>query len=200
MVPATADPAAVERVLAETGVQTTLPAPSWAEYADVIARAVAESLVGFVGPVGAALAAYGWLATAVTILLIGVVGAWLVVMVLRLVEKRRRGGAAAAVTSLSGEPADVPRDARAWRRELDRRLDQGLVGPALEALWWWFACSAAGTSDVERSCTSRELVRRAGRADLAGPAGELDRWLYGPRRPVVSELRGLLRRAEQVVS
>jgi hypothetical protein len=201
MVRAEADPATVERVLTETGVATAMPSPSWTEYAEAIVYAMTEAFTGALAPVGAAFVAYGWLAMVLTVALILAIGAWLIALALRLADERRRAGAsrASGVTTEAGAPV-APRDARAWRRELERRLDEGQVGPALEALWWWFACSAAGTSEVERSCTSRELVRRAGRPDLGGPAGELDRWLYGPRAPAVSELRVLLRRAEQVMS
>jgi hypothetical protein len=200
MVAAQVDPADLQRILTETGVETAMPSPSWMDYSEAIAYALFDVVGALLAPVGAAFVAYGWLASTITVALIVVVVAWLALLVWRLAEERRRGSARSPEMTMEPGSPSGPRDAQAWRRELERRLDAGHVGPALEALWWWFACSAAGTSEVERSCTSRELVRRAGRADLAGPAGDLDRWLYGPRAPAVSELRGLLRRAEQVVS
>lgn len=102
-----------------------------------------------------------------------------------------------AVTSL-GVPA-AARDAAAWRAELERRLADGPIAAALEALWWWLARSLAGPR-AEPGWTSRDLVTRARREDLRDLVRRLDAFTYGPRQPATDDLRSLVRRLEEALS
>jgi hypothetical protein len=195
--PAAADPAVVERALAEAGVERTLPPPGWAEYLQSAAEAIAERLFR---PVESAMAgAAPWMPAAIVLILAFIA---LVFVGLLFAALHRRREMRAAGPTVAYRPAPVTRalDAAAWRSRLEERLRDGAIGPALEALWWWFACSVSGSGAVERSVTSRELVVRLGRPDLSVPARELDRWIYGPRRPSLVELRELVRRLERVVA
>ncbi len=89
--------------------------------------------------------------------------------------------------------------AAAWRAELERRLAEGRIAEALEALWWWLARSVAATQ-VEADWTSRDLVTRSRREDLRDFVRRLDAFTYGPRRPAVEDLRGLVGRLEEALS
>jgi hypothetical protein len=93
----------------------------------------------------------------------------------------------------------APRDAAAWRAELERRLAAGRIPEALEALWWWLARSLAG-GEAEADWTSRDLVARSRREDLRGLVRRLDAFTYGPRQPGVEDLRGLLGRLEEALA
>ena len=197
MNPTSADTAAVERVLIEAGVERTVAPPGWSAYLQSLLEALFEALAR---PFGRAMSgAVQWLSplAVIVIALIVMFVAWILI---RALEQRRRALPRPA-TDVKRAPASppVPRDARAWREALERALEAGQVGTALEALWWWIACSLSAGA-VERSWTSRELVARAGRAEMAGPARELDRWLYGPRRPEVAEIRRLVAHLEQVLA
>jgi len=195
--PVTADPAAVERVLAETGVERVVPPPGWTGYLQVLVDAVTER---FFSPIGQTLAgARGWFGPIATIV-VAVAVVLVVWLFLASLARRRTDRAPASDVRRTAAAPPSPQDARAWREALERRLESGQVGPALEALWWWLACALIGAGAAERSWTSRELVARAGRPEVAGPARELDRWLYGPRRPQVPEIRELLARLDRVLA
>jgi hypothetical protein len=196
MVAAPADPAVVQRVIAEAGVESRMPPPDWSTYAEAIVAAFRHWFHGWGGPVGTLFVGYAWLATAIVSTLAVVIAAWLLVLVIRSARGTRPGTRRGGQEVHRGPVAPL-HDARAWREELERRLQAGRVGPALEAFWWWFACSLTGRADVERSRTSRELVRESGRREWSEPARELDRWLYGPRRPDIGDLRALLGRFER---
>jgi hypothetical protein len=203
LVPSTADPVSVQRVLAEAGVDAAAgPSVGWTGYLEALAEAVFGSLREVGEPLNALLVAYGWLAWVVACVLLAVVVAWLVILVLRLVRDRQAPprGAVGREAILAAEAPAARRDAVEWRRELERRLDAGDLTGTLEAAWWWFASTATGRDDLSRSCTSREVVTRAGRRDLAASAGELDRFLYGPHRPGREELRALVGRLDRVLS
>ncbi|HEV7785967.1 MAG TPA: hypothetical protein VGQ28_11565, partial [Thermoanaerobaculia bacterium] len=90
-------------------------------------------------------------------------------------------------------------DAAGWRAELDRRLAAGLSAEALEAAWWWLARSLAGSRALA-DWTSRDLVTRVGRPDLASLIRRLDAFIYGPRRPAPEEVRGLVDRLEEALT
>ncbi|HVR08116.1 MAG TPA: hypothetical protein VMW75_08715 [Thermoanaerobaculia bacterium] len=121
--------------------------------------------------------------------------------------RRRRAAAsgpdaAAPDAAATGERRAGESDAwgaAAWRLDLDRRLAQRQVPEALRATWWWLARSLAGAR-AEPTWTGRELLRLAGREDLAGLVRELDAMTYGPRQPVPEEVRGLAARLEATLA
>jgi hypothetical protein len=95
--------------------------------------------------------------------------------------------------------APVARSAAGWRAELERRLAEGRIAEALEALWWWLARSLAA-GQVEPDWTSRDLVTRSRRDDLRDLVRRLDAFTYGPRRPAVEDLRLLVGRFEEALA
>ena len=104
---------------------------------------------------------------------------------------------AGSAVALGAAPATW--DAAAWRAELERRLSEGRIAEALEALWWWLARSVAGER-AEPDWTGRELVARARREDLRDLVRRLDAFTYGPRRPAAEDLRRLLGRLEERIA
>lgn len=147
-------------------------------------------------------------------LLLGAVAAVVALVVLLLVRAilrsraRRRGQAArderGEVVALGRADAAVPRDAAAWRAELERRLAEGRAAEALEAAWWWLARSVAGDR-VEPDWTSRDLLAQTRREDprrhdLTDVVRRLDVLTYGPERPGLDEVRTLVGRLEAVLA
>lgn len=193
---APADHAVLERVLASSGVERT-PVPPTASYLGellaALQRALVETLLAGAGRLR--VPAWGlWT-------IVGTLAALVVLLVLRAVLRRVRGrhveGKERAVAA--GLPPAAPRDAAAWRAELERRLAEGRIPEALEALWWWLARSLAG-AEAEADWTSRDLVARSRREDLRGLVRRLDAFTYGPARPGAEELRGLLARLEAALA
>ncbi len=133
-------------------------------------------------------------------LAVGVGGVALLLILRALLPRLRRrsprpepGALAASAVS----PAAL--DAAAWRAELERRLAGGRTAEALEAAWWWLARSLAGDR-AEPDWTSRDLVARAGRPELAPLVRRLDGLTYGPRRPDLNEVRSLVGRLEEALA
>jgi len=198
--PVVSDRAVVDRVLSEARVDAAVPEPGWPAYLQTVVESLFEWLRGADAP-PLDLEGYAWVTWAAAWTIVAVAVAWIAVMIVRVVRARGRRARAVSGTVVESEAIALRgRDGRAWRAELERRLESGALGPALEALWWWFACAVLGRNDLERSWTSREVVVRAGRPDLLGLAREIDRMLYGPRRPEIDELRGLRSRLDQVLS
>lgn len=196
---APADRAVLQRVLTSSGVERT-PVPPEGSYLGELARAALDAL--FQGLEKGArmihlppevLIAAAFVAAALALLLI--VRALL--PHLRRLGRRTPGSeerlAAAAIPAPAAEL-----DAAGWRAELDRRLAAGLPAEALEAAWWWLARSLAGSRALA-DWTSRDLVLRAGRPDLAALIRRLDAFIYGPRRPAAEEVRGLVSRLEDAL-
>lgn len=185
-----ADPALVEQALREGAVATQRPAPGIADYGADLGAAVArffiELLGSILGAVGGAVSAdflvdvlFGVLALAVAALLF---------LVLRWLLEKRRPRPVVELAPQGGPPALPP--GADWEAEVETRLARGEARPALEALWWWLAGRIEARS-AERSWTTRELVRRAGRKDLLRAVVPLDRFLYGAGEPRPSEVRDL---------
>ena len=120
-----------------------------------------------------------------------------------LLPRLRRGRRPQTPEALAGVAAATAAgralDAAGWRAELDRRLAAGRTAEALEAAWWWLARSLAG-SRAEPDWTSRDLMTRVGRPDLAGLVRRLDAFIYGPRRPALDDVRGLVARLEEALT
>jgi hypothetical protein len=187
----------VERVMAESGVDRT-PAPEgWIGYVRGLAESFAEWMVRAFPRLSGVRALADHAGTLCLVLLglllLGVVYAWL-----RGAARRRRPSPPAPPAAAAPPPPEA-RDRAAWRAEIDRRLGRGDVPGALEALWWWFARSVSA-AEVDPSWTSRELLARSGRADLAPLARGLDRLLYGSARPTAADVRLFLGGLERALA
>jgi len=194
---APADHALMERVLTESGVERTAVPPE-TSYVGELFRAARNALLEALlagarrldipEPVAYAVA-LGLAALAAFLIARAVIARW----------KRRREAeeGAGSVAALGGPPS--ARDAAAWRAELERRLAEGRIAEALEALWWWLARSLAG-AEAEPDWTSRDLVARSRRDDLRDLVRRLDAFTYGPRPPGVEDLRHLVGRLEEALA
>jgi hypothetical protein len=193
----TADHALVERIVAETRVETTPVSPGWSEWLEALSTAALR----WIGDRIPGMPRLDWLAEsagpAAKVVGVVVVGVLLYLTVRLLIARRaaRPVGPPTAATPRA-EAAPAPeRDAAAWRREFERCLEDADLPAALRALWWWFA-RAVSPGHVDESWTTREMLARGGRADLGPLGGTLDQWLYGTRKPSDDELAGFLGRAE----
>jgi hypothetical protein len=189
MTPAQADPELVRRVLRETGVDQTVPPAPWSGYVETLGEAFSNWLsVRFRGGRELVVVVRAIAPWAAAILLLVVVALVIAVLVLALRGRRRRVRREPPAP-VAMAPAALPRrrDRLGWWAELERRLAAGDVALALEALWWWFACSIA-TLRVDPSWTSGELLERFGRLDLRAQGRALDRMIYGAARPRVDEI------------
>jgi hypothetical protein len=196
-----ADLDVLERVLRESGVDQTVAGPSWSAYVYALLEAFVawldrrrpgmhglRDLTNTLGP------AFGVAAIALVLIVI--------LVVVRASLRARRRVAAPVRTSVRAIAAATPtpeRDRDAWRREIDRHLDAGDFGAALEALWWWFA-RALTRARVDPTWTSRELLAHVGRRELGGLALALDRLLYGAVRPRAADIHAFLSRAEEALT
>jgi hypothetical protein len=195
-----ADVELVEKVLRESGADPQVQAQGWSGYPVAVIERGLEALGGMHAP-RALRSLPGVLGPAAAVV-VGVVLVVLLLLFARFLYRRwraRRRAEAAAPVATAALHAPVRRDASAWRVEVERRLAAGDVTAALEALWWWFA-SRVTEGDVDPSWTSRELLARCDRPDLAPLGHALDRLLYGARRPDGAEVRLFLRRGEEALA
>lgn len=191
-----AERAVLERVLAASKVER-VPAPPEASYIGELFGMMRRALIDLIVKGGEMLnlprpvyqgIAFGLAALAAILLF------RLVFSRLRRRTARRGEGAVAEI--------DLPpaaRSAAAWRAELERRLGEGHVAEALEALWWWLARSVAA-GEAEPAWTNRDLVTRSRREDLRDLVRRLDAFTYGPRRPAVEDLRRLVGGLEEALA
>jgi hypothetical protein len=190
-----ADRALMDRVLAESGVERVAVPPETSYLGELFRaaqRAVLDALLRGSEMLSLPREAVQWMAGALVVLAVLLLARAL------LSRRRRRGREEPGSTSQLGA-APAAWDAAAWRAELERRLGDGRIAEALEALWWWLARSVAGEK-AERDWTGRDLVARARREDLRELVRRLDAFTYGPRRPAVEDLRRLLGRLEEALS
>lgn len=114
----------------------------------------------------------------------------------RLVERWRRSAPAdERVVDVETVAPELAWNASQWRHELEERMRRGEVAASLEAAWWWLARSLAGPR-VDESWTSRELVTRLGRRDLAPHLATLDGMCFGTRKPEIHEVQAFVERVE----
>jgi hypothetical protein len=183
-------------VLASSRVERS-PVPPEGSYLDELARAFQRAVLD------ALLGGARWLHVSAPVMkgIVAVLAALVVLLILRAVLARTgRKAPEPRGSSLAARPAAAPpRDAAAWRAELERRLVAGRIPDALEALWWWLARSLAGP-EAEADWTSRDLVARSQGEDLRALVRRLDAFAYGPRPPGVEDLRGLVGRLEEALA
>lgn len=191
----------MERALASGHVERT-PVPPESSYLGEVARRFQRALLDALSAGARWLhvspPVLRWIVAALAVLVAALL-LWLL-----LTWARRRPRAAAPAPVAAAMAPVPPLDAAGWRAELDRRLAEGRIPEALEALWWWLARSLAG-SQAEPDWTSRDLVARAHRDDLKGDqlgalVRRLDAFAYGPRPPAPDDLRALLGRLEEALA
>ena len=190
-----ADLELVRRILEETGVDQTPPAPGWSAYFETLAEAFAEWLVRHFPRLQGLQSLPRRLGPAAALLGVALVVAVLFLIARTTVRRRQIAARARPAATAPATPRILERGRREWRHELERRLAAGDVEGALEALWWWFARSVSA-GRVDAAWTSRELLASSDRADLMPEAGTLDRLLYGFERPDADALRRFLVRLE----
>jgi hypothetical protein len=206
------------RALEETRSASVPPGPRLYDYLGDVMGAAIRAITRLIAAVFSGASGLGpYLQLAAIVLVAALVALAVVLIVRRVIERRRRSpGAQAAprVEELSASAA--PRDAAAWRRELEERLARGEVAGAIEALWWWLAETltigdrggAAGR--VDRSWTTRDMLDRArarsggarvrgGDAALARMGVELDVLQYGRTRPSSADVRASVERFEKAL-
>lgn len=193
-----ADRALLGRVLASSGVERT-PVPPESSYLAELIRAAMDTLMAAVVR-GARMLHLSQRALITAALAAAAVALFLAVRaLLPRLRRGRRPQTPEAPAGAAATAAGRELDAAGWRAELDRRLAAGRTAEALEAAWWWLARSLAG-SRAEPDWTSRDLMTRAARPDLAGLVRRLDAFIYGPRRPALDDVRGLVARLEEALT
>lgn len=183
----------VEQLVREHRISTHHPDPApWAYLGDLVSHLL-RALVERLAPI---FDDSDWLATTVRWLARLLFVAALVMVALALRRwLRRRIVRAAAVEAAAVEAATQTLPTESGRRADRERavldcLREGQVDAALEALWWWLA-ECLGDRDADPSWTTRELVSRHGRRDLAAPVRLFDRLVYGASEPRIEEVRSL---------
>ena len=196
------DPEAMRRALAEAKAASKLPGPGMFDYWADLIRWLMDRVFGLLErvapwsgmPLVERIAIYAALVSAL------VAAVAVAVMAARRWHKRRglRAAGASAVP-LPSAPALPAGDAGWWQRELQRRLAEGRLRPALEAAWWWTA-RRLDPPGLDPSWTSGDLLRASGVRALRAPLRKLDRQLWGGGalardevESVVAELGGAAR-------
>ncbi len=189
---ASAEPELLERVAEQAGLSTRPALPGLRDYLGDLMQGFLAWMVSWLerlAPGAAGLFArlehplWGWLLGGLALLLALLLAArWL----RRLRPQEEAPGVTRESPSSPG-PAAADRD---WEGLLEAHLSRGVVGEALEALWWWLAVRLRG-AEVDPTWTIRELLAAAGRPDLGPAVGELDRMLYGGGQTRPAEVRGL---------
>jgi hypothetical protein len=187
-----ADDAAVARALA--GVERT-PVPPEASYGAELGQRIQEAftrlLARALGALGIPASAMEWVAVGLAVL----AGVALLYFGWRLWARRRRAGAPAPAMAAEEVLPSAPRDAAAWRAELEACLAAGRIAEALAAAWWWLARSLAGDRAAP-DWTSRELAAQTGRRDLTPLLRRLDAMVFGSGAPPAAAVRELVDRLE----
>ena len=196
------DPETMRRALAEAKAASKLPSPGMFDYLADLVRWLQDRLFGFFERVapwsGMALVERIAIYAALTSALVAAV-AVAVIAARRWHKRRALRAAAASAVPLPAGPALPAGDAAWWQRELQRRLAEGRLRPALEAAWWWTA-RRLDPPGLDPSWTSGDLLRASGAGTLRAPLRKLDRQLWGGGalsrgdvESVVAELGGAAR-------
>lgn len=185
-----ADRRELEQVIAEGRTETDLPRPAMTLYVRDAALAASHWLAGLLDRYLPRFGALSDRLLGISSILLFVSLALLLGLILLRAGRRWRADRARPITPSPGKtypPAPPPRSRGEWEAELRRRLDEGDLGAAMEALWWWLASSLLA-GPAEASWTSRELIARAGRRDLEPQIRRFDRLAYGPEPASTDEL------------
>lgn len=185
-------------MLAESGVSTA-PAPPDSSYVGELLAAAQRAFLDALMAGGAMLDLSAPVIYGIAIVLALLAALLIGRLVLARVRPGRRRDAEAGSVAAGSARAPEHRNAAEWRAELERRLAEGRIPEALEAAWWWLARSVAGEK-AEPDWTSRDLMARSRRPDLAPLVRRLDAFIYGPRQPAAEELRTLVGRMEETLS
>jgi hypothetical protein len=197
---ATADQALVERILVESGVERAAGDPSIPEYFAALSQAVVRWLLARMAPLGGLFGTE--VVGVVAWTLVGVILVLFMVAAVRRLGRTRPAARAPVALPVAGErgPGDlVVAPPERLRAEIEAHLDTGDAPLALKALWWWLARSLAGP-EAEAAWTSRELLARARRTDLAPLARDYDRLAYGTTALDAADVRSLLTRLERALA
>jgi hypothetical protein len=192
-VPAPADRAALDRVLAESGVRTRRPSPGLASYlAFLIRQAIGWVGTGLANAAGAVALAPAVIRVAAWALAALAAAAVAAAVVVALRRRRRRATGGRRRPAVAGAPAGPPaRGAGEWLAEIERRLAAGRTAEALAAVWAWLARALCGAG-AEPSWTGAELLAHGRRPDLGPAVARLDAMTYGPRPALPAEVRALV--------
>lgn len=194
-----ADEGLLRRVFAETRAVRKPSGPELTDYFGALAHAFTRWLKGLFAT-RPSLAEN--LTLTVEILAIAAVGLALglsAVAILRRVRAaaRPRGPAVPRLGWTEADGQAPALDRSAWRREIQSRLERGDVEGALEALWWWLAASLIADEPIDESWTTRELLVRARRPELARAGFVLDGLMYGRTSPSRADVGACLARFEE---
>ena len=175
-----ADPKALRLALAEAKADGQLPTVGMLDYIADLLRWLQRGVFGVFErvapwserPVVERIVIYAALGTAL-------LAAFLVAVIAARRWRKRRALRAAepSAVPLPAAPALPAGDARWWQGELQRRLAEGRLRPALEAAWWWTA-RRLDPPGLDPSWTSGDLLRRSGAPSLRMPLRRLDRQLW----------------------
>jgi hypothetical protein len=191
----TADAALLERVIAESGVDATPTEASglelWLESLGEELRRLIGSLLELLEGVTGSTSLPPWVGWGLLAVLLVAAAA----LLLRGSGRARRRPAPPVSPPLEVE-LEAPRSASEWRAAIEGALARGELEAALTALWWWLA-SRLAPQEAQPSWTTRELVVRSGRRDLAPLVARFDALAYGPLAPEPVEVRRLLGELEE---
>ncbi len=199
-----ADHIEIRQVISGAHVDTKVPSPEWSGYLTLLAERAVEWIAARLQPfgkfLGHSLKTAGYIIKGIVLLAALLLILMLVALAVQYYQrKRRRQPTPDSLITFQPDLVQSLFDREEWRREFDRRFEAGDMAGAIEALWWWFARSIAG-SKVEASWTTRELIQSAGRIDLQNFVGPLDKMAYGTARPDSDEVHRLRTRIEESLS
>lgn len=200
--PRPADLETLREIVTTSGVESTVPPPSWTGYLQALAESFADWLASLIGGVARTLGARAEILAPIAWTLIAMASLFLLYALARVLLGLWKGALRTehgSATIIARTAAPVPeRDRAAWRREVEARLRAGRVKEALEAVWWWLARSLS-EDRARGSWTSGDLLRDAGRLDLVPLVGALDALAYAGRQPDPADVRRLLDSLEAAV-
>ena len=195
-----ADAALLGRVLVESRVDRTPAGPRWVSYLEAWSQALTKWLNGVLGRNSGMVGGVVRGVELAALILAGVALVLLAYWLVRWIARRSVSETEALPPARERAIETVPSvTAQEWRATLEQKLSSGDASGALPALWWWFARSVAG-SRVDESWTSRELLAASRRHDLREEVMNLDRMLYGARRPNVDQVRDLFGQLDKAVA
>ncbi|MEW6366904.1 MAG: hypothetical protein AB1714_19935 [Acidobacteriota bacterium] len=198
---APSDKVLLEKVVTETGVETTPPKPAWTDYVALLVETLLRRLAEALDPLGRGitrLVSYAGYAAAALLAAATIAGVTLAARFLIETLRARRKPVTASVQVLL-PPGESTPAASTLRGMIEQRLGAGDVAGAIESLWWWLATMLVGAG-ADASWTTRELILRAGRKDLMPACRTMDRMIYGSARPTIPEIRLFVSRLDKEIA